>query len=283
MRSIILFATLPTLAACAEPDAEVRGAAAESLTGRGLYVWVDGDTASRQSLDSAFVFRAAGGVRLALRVGRGTGPGAHMEVELPPGARLTLDRVRIDRRRDLAFPAAVRLRGADVVRVNGLRMAPDDALPGQVDESGVVLATGGREDAFLFRPHRPELPELRVIVADSTPMVVEGTDETLEVRLSAGDSLRLEGNVADGYVHARRIHLPSRVASEAEGDAATGGAVQTGRATSAADRSAPAAERRRSGSAARGDIPAGHAPPPGMCRDWNPDLPPGQQPPPRRC
>lgn len=31
------------------------------------------------------------------------------------------------------------------------------------------------------------------------------------------------------------------------------------------------------------DIPAGHFPPPGMCRIWHPDRPPGRQPPPSAC
>jgi hypothetical protein len=31
------------------------------------------------------------------------------------------------------------------------------------------------------------------------------------------------------------------------------------------------------------DLPAGHLPPPGECRDWYPDLPAGHQPPPYRC
>lgn len=30
-------------------------------------------------------------------------------------------------------------------------------------------------------------------------------------------------------------------------------------------------------------IPPGHLPPPGECRDWDPNLPPGQQPPPYKC
>ena len=31
------------------------------------------------------------------------------------------------------------------------------------------------------------------------------------------------------------------------------------------------------------EIPAGHLPPPGECRDWYPGLPAGHQPPPYRC
>src|SRR3712207_4130331 len=31
------------------------------------------------------------------------------------------------------------------------------------------------------------------------------------------------------------------------------------------------------------EIPYGHLPPPGECRDWYPDLPAGHQPPPYRC
>jgi hypothetical protein len=33
----------------------------------------------------------------------------------------------------------------------------------------------------------------------------------------------------------------------------------------------------------RFDVPAGHQPPPGMCRLWYPGRPPGQQPPPQDC
>ena len=34
---------------------------------------------------------------------------------------------------------------------------------------------------------------------------------------------------------------------------------------------------------AQPNIPPGHRPPPGHCRDWIPGVPPGHQPPPYRC
>ncbi len=91
-----------------------------------------------------------------------------------------------------------------------------------------------------------------------------------------------------GYLYAERIIIQRIIvqgADERREDSPTGAAAPP-RAQDQEDQSEKPDKKRDKKAKrkkGRGDIPAGHRPPPGECRDWNPNLPPGQQPPPRKC
>ena len=73
-----------------------------------------------------------------------------------------------------AFPRSVELDGADVVTVNGMRLAPHGRIPREVDERGAVLAWSSDVGALLVRPANPRLPDLRVVVGKATEVVGDG-------------------------------------------------------------------------------------------------------------
>ncbi|MBD0320809.1 MAG: hypothetical protein ICV87_10775 [Gemmatimonadetes bacterium] len=264
MKPSVVCAAALALGACSQPDTRLRGTLAESAGSEPLFVWVaDGSHSARALVDTFSFSRIAPGT-VDLRIGAGREEIARMEIrDLPAGAELSLERVRLDRRRDRAIPSAIRLAGAEWVTINGIRMADPARLPSLLDAAGVVLAISGREDALLLRPEDGGLPDLPIVVTPATVVVDdEGGEASLE-RVSKGDRLRVEGRTTSGYLYADRVTL-TRSPDEA-----------AARPERAGD------EREEDGRGRR--IPDGHRPPPGECRDWIPGLPAGQQPPPRKC
>lgn len=156
---------------------------------------------------------------VVLRFGGGEEEVARMEVRgLPEGAELTLEEVRIHRESGLAFPGAIRLEGAEVVRINGIRRAPPGAVPEEVVAGGTVLAVSNAADALLFRPADEALPDLRVVLTPGTEVETIAGDSASPGELEAGDPARVEGGTVGGMVVARRIVVPaSRAVAEERG------------------------------------------------------------------
>ena len=283
MKPILLCAALAALAACSQPETLVRGTLAESAGGDALFVWVADGSHSARALVDTFSFAGIVPGAVDLRIGAGREEIARMEIrDLPAGARLSLERIRLDRRRDRAIPAAIRLEGAEWVTINGIRMADPARLPGSLDETGVVLAISGREDALLLRPESGKLPDLPIVVTPATRVVDEAGEEASLDRASDGDRLRVEGKTTSGYLYAERITvLPDPQESSMADPEEPAARSEPGEEREDEDRGAR--EPRNRGRDERNEMPAGQRPPPGECRDWIPGLPAGQQPPPRKC
>lgn len=273
---ILICAASLALAACSPPETRVRGTLAESAGGDALFVWVADGSHSARALVDTFSFSGVVPGAVDLRIGAGREEIARMEIrDLPAGARLSLERIRLDRRRDRAIPASIRLEGAEWVTINGIRMADPARLPGTLDETGVVLAISGREEALLLRPESGKLPDLPVVVTPATRVVDEAGEEASLDRASDGDRLRVEGKTTSGYLYAERI----TVLADPEESSAR---FEPGEEREDADRDSREAVNRRSREERNG-MPAGQRPPPAECRDWIPGLPAGQQQPPRKC
>ena len=274
---ILLCAASAALAACSKPETRVRGTLAAGAGGDALFVWVaDGSHPARALVDT-FSFSGIAPGAVDLRIGAGREEIARMEIrDLPAGALLSLERIRLDRRRDRAIPAAIRLKGAEWVTINGLRMADPARLAGSLDATGIVLALSGREDALLLRPENGELPDLPVVVTPATRVVDEAGEEASLDRASDGDRLRVEGKTTSGYLYAERITV---LADPEEPSAPSERGAEEREDEDRGSRGA----RERCSREDRDEMPAGQRPPPGECRDWIPGLPAGQQPPPRKC
>lgn len=292
MRAAIVFCSWAVLAAaCTREDVRLRGTLAEGARGEPLFVSV-GDSSGRTEVrDGAFALSGLPAGPVELRIGTGEDDDVRMRIgHLPAGASLSLERIRLDPERELAFPAAVHVRGAERVTINGVRFADPDALPGRVDAAGVVLARGKEAGALVVRPASGALPDLPVVLTPST-LVMDGSGGTASLDdVSPGDAVHVEGQVRSGYVHADRVTLrdaDAGAAPDRAADASSGGSRGSARARDPERARDPAEdaepEERRGAGRARPRTPEGHRPPPGECRDWDPGLPPGQQPPPRKC
>jgi hypothetical protein len=137
----------------------------------------------------------------------------------PPGGEVALRGIRVDDESGRAFPASVEVRGADVVRVNGIRMAPEGRVRGEVDEEGSVLGYSHDTGALLFRPSDAGMPDLRVFVGPITETITPDGDPVDVAALAAGDSVRVQGTVQNGMVLAARLTVP-RTLAVAQVDAA---------------------------------------------------------------
>jgi hypothetical protein len=145
---------------------------------------------------------------------------------LPAGSTLALRGLRVDPETRRAFPTTVEVDGPGLVRINGLRMGPAGALPAEVDERGVVLATSMGSGILLLRPDDAALPDLRVLLSPATETLTPDGDPVVVDALAAGDSVRVEGRTDSGIVVATRLTVPRHLAiAESEGDvsAASGG------------------------------------------------------------
>lgn len=193
-------------------------------------VWVV-ESQRREAADSAG-FRLAdltpGPVSIRLMDGADTA-GVLNVSGLPPGARLRLRALRVDGDSRYAFPGAIELDGADVVTVNGMRLAPAGRVPREVDVRGAMLAWSSDIGAMLVRPADARLPDLRVVVGAATEFVGTDGGRADPTTLQPGDSLRVEGRSEEGYVVATRITVPSRIgavsldtAREVDGDGGGG-------------------------------------------------------------
>lgn len=147
---------------------------------------------------------------------------------LGPGAEVELRGLRVDRWTERAFPAAVELRGAEAVRVNGLRMAPAGGLPERLEAEGEVLAADPDAGLLVVRPADAALPDLRVLLGTRTRLLSAGGDEAEADDFGAGERVRLRGLVRDGYVLAETLApegVPLETADdvEVEEDASSAG------------------------------------------------------------
>lgn len=290
MKTAILLCATAALAAvsgCSSREADLRGTLGDGWRDQRLFVSADGVPGRVEIVGDTFALAGIPAGPVILRIGSEDEEVARMEIrDLKAGASLSLERIRRVRGRELAFPSAVRIDGADGVTVNGIRMADPGALPRRVEAGGVVLALSRDEGAILVRPGDDGLPDLPVVVTDSTEVLDASGEAASLRRLSPGDSVHVVGRTASGYLYAERITL---------GGAAAPALAEDARSTRDPERerdAEEAAEETRGGDRGEGRgrrddrdarIPEGHRPPPGECRDWVPGLPPGQQPPPRKC
>jgi hypothetical protein len=210
------------LAGCGGGDPVVRGTLREdALRAAGsdpLYVWAEEGGDPIPVREGRFEITEAPRGPILLRFGDGEEARARMEIrDLPEGAELDLEGIRIDRESGLAFPTSVRLEGAEGVLVNGLRLAPAEAVPARVEEDGVALAVAREAGTLLFRPASARLPDLRVVVTPGTEVVTPDGDPVDVEELEAGDSLRVEGATEAGLVVARRLVVPRALALAAAG------------------------------------------------------------------
>lgn len=200
--------------------------------------------------NGAFAFRglSAGPVTLRLVHGADT-LGVLALSSLPAGAVVELRGVRVDTATHLAFADGVGLTGPEAVTANGLRVTDAARIPTQVDAHGTVLAIADDRDALLLRPDDPALPDLRVVVGASVETVTPDGDPVEDLRLSPGDSLRVQGRTDQGFVVAEKLVVPRRRAVAAAPASDAGGGDEP-----------PAA--RRASSRARAAAPPAPPPPP---------------------
>jgi hypothetical protein len=131
---------------------------------------------------------------------------------LRAGAEVELRGLRVDEATGRAFPASLEAAGAEMVTVNGVRMAPERRLPRRVDAAGTVLAISDAADALLLRPDDASIPDLRVVIDPGTESVSPDGDPVPAENLAPGDSVRVEGATHRGLVLATRLTVPRRVA-----------------------------------------------------------------------
>ncbi|HEX6912889.1 MAG TPA: hypothetical protein VF142_20945 [Longimicrobium sp.] len=220
MRIRILVPAL-ALAACGGggDGAVVEGTFAPGMAADG--VWVVESRRGERADSSGFRLADLTPGPVSLRLLRGEDTAAVLNVaSLPDGARLRLEGLRVDGDSRYAFPRRVELDGADVVTVNGVRLAPDGRVPRDVDERGAVLGWSSDVGALLVRPANARLPDLRVVVGMATEIVGTDGGGANPVNLRPGDTIRVEGRVDEGYVVATRITMPTRIGgAESLGDA----------------------------------------------------------------
>lgn len=204
------------------------GAVVEGTFGPGLDadgVWVVESERSERADSSGFRVAELTPGPVSIRLMRGADTAAVLNVSaLPEGARLRLLGLRVDGDSRYAFPRAVELDGADVVTVNGMRLAPNGRIPREVDVRGAVLAWSSDVGALLVRPEDARMPDLRIVVGMATEVVGTDGGGADPVTIRPGDSIRVEGRTDDGYVVATRLTLPTRIgdAARADSDAVEG-------------------------------------------------------------
>ena len=239
------------------------GAVVEGTFGPGLSadgVWVV-ESERRENADSSG-FRVADLTPgpVTLRLMRGTDTAAMLNVSgLPAGARLRLRELRVDGDSRFAFPRSVELDGAEVVTVNGLRMASAGRVPREVDVRGAVLAWSSDVGALLVRPEDVRMPDLRVVVGMATQVVGTDGGGADPVNIRPGDSVRVEGRSDDGYVVASRITVPTRIGAAVVMEAASDTPASDGDGGDAGDKDGGAAPR-GGGSPVAASAPAARAP-----------------------
>ena len=325
--ALLICASVAFLGACAERDFDLRGTLGDGWPDEALFASVGADLPPSLIENGAFTFSDVPAGPVDLRISAGEEEIARIDLrDIPGGATLSLDRIRFDRKREFAFPAAVQMDGADVVTVNGIRHGNAKTLTDRVAATGAVLAISEDADALIFRPRSERLPDLPVVITPAT-LVTDGSGNVASLeQVSAGDSVRVEGRTDSGYLFAERITLggaPDEKSSSTPAGHPPGGRGSMGTRTEVREqeqvqspeparvwnqqreqerkyekrdekedkkkakrdekRSKERDEGRHGSERRRVDIPKGHLPPPGECRDWIPGLPPGQQPPPRQC
>jgi hypothetical protein len=213
MRRAILPLALLLAAACDPGGVVVRGTFAADgdscPAAAGSEVRAEGTGESAAVRDCAFrlVVRDSGSLELVFRNG-GEDTGRLYLDDVPARARLRLERIAFDGR-GLAFPAAVALKGAGLVGLNGLRVGDPGGLPRSVDVDGTVLGVAATPRLLLVRPRDRWLPDLRVQLAAAAEVVTTRNGPGSISGLEFGDSVRIEGGTRNGLVIASRIVGPA--------------------------------------------------------------------------
>ncbi|MFL5382046.1 MAG: hypothetical protein ACJ8GN_05990 [Longimicrobiaceae bacterium] len=205
---------LIVLAACggAADRVSIRGDFADSASAPTLVRAVEAEREAEVK-GGAFELRDLSAGPATLRLVRGADTAGTLALDnAPAGAAVALHGLRTDARSGRAFPRTVELTGAELLVVNGVRMASDARIPAEVDAHGAVLALSGEHDALLFRPDDASLPDLRVVVGLSAGAVTLDGDPADLASLARGDSLRVKGRADRGFVVAERLTLSRRAA-----------------------------------------------------------------------
>lgn len=213
MRRIVILPTL-VLAACggAADRVSIRGDFADSASAPTLVRAVEAER-EVEVKGGAFELRDLAAGPATLRLVRGGDTAGVLALDnAPAGAAVVLHGLRTDARSGRAFPRAVELTGADLLVVNGVRMAGDARIPAEVDAHGAVLALAEERDALLFRPDDASLPDLRVVLGLGTEAVTPDGDPANLAALARGDSVRVKGRADHGFVVAERLTLSRRAA-----------------------------------------------------------------------
>ena len=213
MRSRAFLPLLVLLAAgCHRDEVTIRGTFRDAApsTDSTLTVWAVEAQRAAPVHGGAFELNDLVAGPATLEVRAGGHPIGRIEVpDLPVGGSVTLQGLRIDRASARAFPADVELKGAHVVTVNGVRMAPSGDLPGDVDARGTVLAMADDGDALMLRPDDASMPDLRVVLVPATRTATRDGAPAQVDALAAGDSVRVKGSTHAGYVIASALEVPA--------------------------------------------------------------------------
>ncbi|MBB4634962.1 hypothetical protein [Longimicrobium terrae] len=179
-------------------------------------VWIVESQRSEPADSAGFRVRDLSSGPVQMRLVRGGDTvGALNLGSLPDGARAVLAGLRVDPSTGLAFPRSVELEGADVLMVNGLRMASADRVPARIDADGAVLGWFAKSGALLLRPADAALPDLRVVVGPET-VVEDANGGAGDARmLGPGDSVTVQGPVRNGHVMATRLVVPAKFSAAA--------------------------------------------------------------------
>ncbi|HEX6070628.1 MAG TPA: hypothetical protein VFZ18_12410 [Longimicrobiaceae bacterium] len=166
-----------------------------------------GETAAVRDCAFRLVVRDSGSLQLEFRDAGDDVARMYLD-EVPGRARMRLERIAFDDRR-LAFPAAVSLKGAQLVEINGLRVSDPGDLPRSLDVEGTLLAVAATQRLLLVRPRDRWRPDLRVQLAAAGEVVTTRNRPGSIADLEFGDSVRVQGGTRDGLVIASRIVVPS--------------------------------------------------------------------------
>jgi hypothetical protein len=200
-----------TASACHGGDVSLAGTFRDSTLAADptLTVWAVEAQREAPVKKGAFEMKGLVAGPATLEVRSGGRPVARIEVpDLPGGARLVMEGLRIDRASGRAFPTSVDLHGAKVATVNGVRMAPAGPSDGEVDVRGTVLAMSDDGAAILLRAADSTQADVRVVVMPSTQSATRDGDPVPLDHVARGDSLRIRGRRQGAYVMASGIEVP---------------------------------------------------------------------------
>ena len=108
--TLLLCAATVLLGACSAGEIDLRGTLADGWPDERLFVSAGDGSAPVQIQDNAFALSNIPAGAVDLRISSGEEEIARIDLrDLPGGASLSLERIRLDGKRNFAFPAAIRL------------------------------------------------------------------------------------------------------------------------------------------------------------------------------
>jgi hypothetical protein len=218
----ILPILLVSLAGCGGGTLTIDGTLADST--EATEVWALGRPERVPVVDGAFRLEKVEGDTIELRFTTGDDAQARMVLhDLPRGGRVRVDGIWFAD--EVAFAGRVSGARRPLV-VNGLRMAPAEAIPEGVNVPGTVLAVSDDGDAMVVRPVDASLPDLKVLVTPASVVRTIDGDLVEPDQLEFGDSLRISGIGQGGHVMAAEIMVARRVAANDEDDEASAAPAQ---------------------------------------------------------